>query len=202
MDTLKKLAEITTPDPRSLMSEMSDEKTGRFRPKTIEDHYAVVNKIILHEGVPEKIREHFETTKNLLLYSWFVYRFMPVADFHAAVTLEYALKTKAEGKVRGLYNLIDHAIKNNWVRNEGFSVWRNKKRMVEEQKRIYEELSKLTEHEVSFHEEPYDYLDVLKKAIPHIRNAYGHGESMLYPGVYGKLDICAEFINQLFDSPS
>jgi len=52
----------------------------------------------LNDTVPEKIREHFETTKNLLLYSWFVYRFIPVAEFHAATTLEYALK---EGGIRG-----------------------------------------------------------------------------------------------------
>lgn len=199
MDKLKKLSEINLPDPRSEMYSIYDEASGEYRSKTIEDHYAIVNTITLHSGVPEKIREHFETTKNLLLYSWFVYRFIPVAEFHAASTLEYALKHKTDGKIRGLYRLIDHAISQGWVKNEGFSVWQNSKRMNDEQKRMYEELSKITQQEIEFHEEPFDYLEKLKESIPYIRNAYAHGSSMLYPGGYGKLKICAEFINQLFE---
>jgi len=83
----------------------------------------------LNDTVPEKIREHFETTKNLLLYSWFVYRFIPVAEFHAATTLEYALKERTDGKIKGLYRLIDHAVSKGWVKNEGFSNWQHRERM-------------------------------------------------------------------------
>ena len=132
------------------------------------------------------------------MYSWFVFRFIPVAEFHAASTLEFALKHKTEGKIRGLYRLIEHAISQGWVKNEGFSAWRNRKRMNDEQRRIYEELNKMTQKEIEFHDEQYDYLAILKKSIPNIRNEYAHGSSMLHPGGYRKLEICAEFINQLF----
>lgn len=199
MDKLKELSEIFAPDKRSEMFVILDKETGKFRTKTIEDHYAIVSRFVLHDGVPEKIRQHFETTKNLLLYSWFVYRFIPIAEFHSATTLEYALKLKSGGKIRGLSSLIVHAISRGWVKNEGFSSWQNRERMREEQKRMDEELNKLAEDEIAFHEEPCDYVGILKETIPNLRNAYAHGSSMLYPGGYGKLEICVEFINQLYD---
>jgi len=200
MDTLKELSEVLKPDPRSEMYSIFDQESGALRTKAIEDHYAIVSKFILHDGVPEKIREHFETTKNLLLYSWFVYRFIPVAEFHAATTLEFALKERTGGKIRGLYKLIDHAVSKGWVKNEGFSNWQHRERVREEQESMYRQLSKLTENEIEFHDEPYDYVEKLKETIPYLRNAYAHGSSMLYPGGYGKLEICFEFINQLYEN--
>lgn len=199
MDKLKDLDEILEPDERSSMFGIYFDEQGNTREKTIDDHHAIVSRFVLHDGVPEKIRQHFETTKNLLLYSWFVYRFIPVAEFHAASTLEYALKIKTEGKMRGLYRLIDHAISKGWVKNEGFRAWNERERMREEEKRLREEFGKLTEAEAQFHDEPYDFVEKLKETLPYLRNAYAHGSNMLHPGGYGKLEVCAEFINQLFE---
>ena len=199
MDTLKELSEVLLPDPRSEMYKILDPETGKLRTKTIEDHYAIVSKIILHDGVPEKIREHFETTKNILLYSWFVFRFIPVAEFHAATTLEYALKHKTEGKIRGLNRLIEHAISEGWVKNKGFNIWQHHERMREEEKKMYDELGVLSEKDAKFYDEPYDYLEKLKESIPSLRNIYAHGSSMIHSGGYAKLEICAEFINQLYE---
>jgi len=199
MDTLKEFSEITVPDPRSGMFAAFDSEKGEFRRREIEDHYGMISKIALHKGVPEKVREHFETTKNLLLYSWFVYRFIPVAEFHAASTLEFALKLKTGGKIKGLSKLISHAVDEGWVKNQGFSVWQNRMRMAEEEKKMYEQWSKLSEEEFDFPEKEYDYLEILKKSIPALRNEYAHGSSFLHPGGYEKLEICAEFINQLFE---
>ena len=199
MDKLKNLEEVLKPDVRSTMFGIFYDVNGKPREKRIEDHYAIVSNILLHDSVPEEIQQHFETTKNLLLYSWFVYRFIPVAEFHAASTLEYALKIKTDGKVRGLYRLIDHAISKGWVKNEGFKAWDERERLHDEERRFREELANLIEAEVVFHEEPYDYVEKLKETLPDLRNAYAHGSNMLYPGGYGKLEVCAEFINQLFE---
>ena|SRR2546425_496981 len=75
-------------------------------------------------GVPRVIRVHFETARNLLLYSWFVYPFQQVAEMHAFASVEYALRMRSGLPVgqRGetLGRLLNRAVKEGWVRHEGF----------------------------------------------------------------------------------
>jgi len=126
MDAFRGLKDLFKPDVRHEAFVIFDEKIGKHRRKTLEDHHAYISDINLHPGVPEDMRIHFETTKNLLLYSWHVYRFIPIAEFHAAASLEFALKEKTDGKIRGLKKLIEHAISQGWVKNEGFTNWHQK----------------------------------------------------------------------------
>ncbi len=199
MDTLRALSEVTVPDPRSEGFAVLEPEVDGYRPKTIEDHYASISRVTLHAAVPEEVRQHFETTRNLLLYSWFVYRFIPVAEFHAACTLEYALKIKTDGGIKGLYRLIEHAIEMGWVSERGFSGWHHRERTRATLEDLSEMMSGVGEQRVRFHDEPYDFLKKLQESIPEMRNEYAHGSSMAHSGGYAKLEVCAEFVNQLFD---
>jgi hypothetical protein len=90
-DYLRTPDTVCKPDIRSPMASFLDEQ-----PLTVEYQYSAVADICLHKGVPEDIRVQFETTKNLYLYAWFVYRFYPVAEHHAYTCLELALHERFE----------------------------------------------------------------------------------------------------------
>src|SRR5436309_223354 len=94
MEKLKPLNEIFQPDVRQTYF-CRIMRTGEKREMTFEDHYSDVELIKLNDNVPEDIRDRFETARNLLVYSWFVYPFGVVAEFHALATVEAALKIKA-----------------------------------------------------------------------------------------------------------
>jgi hypothetical protein len=199
-DSFRKLCDLTKPDPRSEMWLVADPDTGQFRSKKIEDLHSQIENLVLHEGVPEEVRTHFDTTKNLFLYSWFVWRFRAVAELHACATLELALRIKNGGIKNGLKKLIEEAIENGWVKNEGFSIWQNAKQRYEEHTMIMKSVctqsgleSNRTDEEFS-----YDYVENLGKGLTYLRNKYAHGSNMLGPGTYVDLLIISEFINQLF----
>ena len=95
MDTLKPLDAFVEPDERWAHFVHLDPTDLSFRPITMAERHAEIAAISLTAYAPEFIREHFETAKNLLLYAWFVYRFIPVAELHAYSTVEMALKERA-----------------------------------------------------------------------------------------------------------
>lgn len=201
-DSFRKLCELTTPDRRSEMWGVIDPDTGEFRSIKIEDIHSRLEELELHEGVPEKVRTHFDTTRNLFLYAWFVWRFRAVAEWHASATLELALKIKTEGRVKYLPNLIDHAIRNGWVKNEGFSAWQSAKQRYEEQRIFMKEILLRAKSESNRADDDgfnYDYVEILSKGLPYLRNEYAHGSNMLGPGIYHHLLTVSEFINQLFE---
>jgi len=180
-----------------------DPRTGEARSIEIKDIHSQLEKLVLHEGVPEKVRIHFDTTRNLFLYSWFVWRFRAVAEWHAFATLELALKIKSkrERKKNKLSCLINEAIRNGWVKNESFSIWQSAKQGYEEQKIIMKEIltqEELESNQADVDEFIYDYVKILRKGLPCMRNEYAHGSNMLGPGTYVHLLIVSEFINQLF----
>lgn len=88
-DLLRTPSTVCTPDSRSpKLSFLTNQ------PLTVEYQHEAVVEIVLHQNVPEDIRIQFETTKNLYLYAWFVFRFYPVAELHAYTCLEFALRAR------------------------------------------------------------------------------------------------------------
>src|SRR5262249_31064556 len=69
-DSFRDLARVFTVDPRYKSRAVLDPNTG-VRPMTIDDHWRDIDALVLHDGVPRLIRVHFDTARNLLLYSWF-----------------------------------------------------------------------------------------------------------------------------------
>jgi hypothetical protein len=75
MESLKKLAAVTEPDVRQdFFSALDETSPDFFRKRTLADFHRSAESIQLHPGVPEPIRNHFETARNLIIYSWFYYR--------------------------------------------------------------------------------------------------------------------------------
>lgn len=199
-DSFRQLDTLTEPDPRWASFRVFDPGIRGLRPMTIEDIHRQLGGLDLRETVPDQVRCHFDRTRNLALYSWFVYAFIPVADWHACATLELALKIKTGCKRCGLRKLIERAIREQWVRNEGFSRWRQQRESFEQH--LLSQRHICTDIGIPF-DPPnagtfqWDYVSMLLKSLPVLRNEYAHGSAMLYPGALN-LGIVAEFINQLF----
>lgn len=121
---LKQLNEIFEPDLRSTMLSRLD-ATGH-RPKTIDEHYADISAVRLGEGVPEVIRDEFDTIRNLYLYSWYVYDFTVPASLYAHSLIEKTIKEKCVRsgvslkRHRGLKQLLTVSIAQGWLTNAAF----------------------------------------------------------------------------------
>jgi hypothetical protein len=186
-ERLRPTEHIHEPDPRNALTAWVDGATGTIRPVEVGDLHDAVAIFTLNPAVPEDIAQHFETVKNVYLYSWFIYRFQPVAEMQCLACLEYALRVRLAGEIQagrlrakrpGLQKLMRYAIDNQLVKNEGFARW------------------------VRAQDSKWDLLRALEVALPGIRNDYAHGSHNLMPTALGVIELVHEIINQLFQSPS
>ena len=215
-DQLRTPDTVCQPDARS---PKSDFLTGQ--PLTVEYQYSAISELVLHDGVPEDIRVQFETTKNLYLYAWFVYRFYPVAKHHAHTCLEFALRKRFETEMLalgekkrefgpGLKKLLSHAIESGCLKNENFSIWRRRTESRAQQRTEYEILEEMRRNnleEVTYDPDQYeikdvdcdhDYLGIILKTTPWLRNHYAHGTSSLDNQALGTIRLVAEIVNQIY----
>jgi hypothetical protein len=95
MESLKKFDEICEPDVRQKCFVIIDPDRAGTRPQMLKDFYDYAESIQLHEGIPEEVRNHFQTARNLIIYSWFYYPFNVTAQICAYTSLEFALRIKA-----------------------------------------------------------------------------------------------------------
>ncbi len=214
-DELRNPNNVCRPDWRNLNTAF---EMLEGRRKTIGDHHAEISSISLSNVVPENVRLQFETTKNLYLYAWFVYRFYPVAQLHAYTCLELALRKRLGNELKKsekriyLSDLLRYAVQNGYLKNENFDVWQRitKIRAVERtQTELITEMDRLGLSEMEFdesrvvikdEERDHDYVETLAKTIPEIRNHYAHGNPGLHNQVIGSLRNVQEIINQLWPS--
>lgn len=183
-ERLRPAEHLHDPDPRNGLTVWCDTTTGFTRQLQAKDLHDAVASFSLDPAVPEDIAQHFETVKNLFLYSWFIYRFQPIAELQSLACLEYALRDRLGGneiltrkfneKRPGLQKLLRYAIENQLVKNEGFDRW------------------------VRSQDPEWDLLASLEKALPRIRNDYAHGTHNLAPTALGIIELVHEIINQLF----
>lgn len=111
MERLKPRSEILLPDIRNRNRGNLDHSKGMISEMTIDSIYAELEKIELQESVPESVRSHFATAKNLVLYSWFVYPFNMVAALHAFASLEMAVKEKTGDRETSFKKQLDTVFK-------------------------------------------------------------------------------------------
>ena len=120
-DPLKPVDEVLQPDVRMAMFSTVDPVTLVPSRVTLDIYHSWIAEVSLHDSVPLEIRQHFETGRNICLYTWFVYRFHQVAELWIYACLEMALRKKTElaapevleSRPRiTLANLIDLAISN------------------------------------------------------------------------------------------
>jgi hypothetical protein len=184
-ERLRPAEHLHEPDPRNALTVWCDTTTGFTRQLQAKDLHDAVASFSLDPAVPEDIAQHFETVKNLFLYSWFIYRFQPIAELQSLACLEYALRDRLGNEILtgkfnvkrpGLQKLLRYAIENQLVKNEGFDRW------------------------VRTQDPEWDLLASLEKALPRIRNDYAHGAYNLAPTALGIIELVHEIINQLFQS--
>lgn len=182
-EKLRPAEHVLEPDPRNALTAWVDRTSGVIRPVQLSDLYDAVASFSIRPGVPEDIAQHFETVKNLYLYSWFIYRFQPVAELQGLACLEYALRMRLANEIKagrlkekrpGLRRMMKYAIESKLVKNEGFARW------------------------VRAQDPEWDLLDSLEEALPKIRNSYAHGSYTLMPTALGVIELVHETINQLF----
>ena len=219
----EKLRNATTalePDARAC-STCAIRADGTASMVTLEDRHAAVSGFDLTLAVPLNIRVHFETAKNLYLYAWFVYRFYPVAEQQALVTLEFALREHLAllypaqscpdfKRQPGLSALMREACKKKLISNDGlrashrWAVQRARSRVSAEalQKLIDSGAESVELDYDSVHPKPQDYADdalsIFIQSLPKIRNTYAHGCAMLHPTVLGTFEIVTDLVNQLY----
>jgi hypothetical protein len=217
---------VCEPDPRSLMVVRIDLANGTSRGIELADHHEGISRCALHAGVPEDIVIQFETARNIYLYAWFVYRFYPVAEHQSLACLELALRERlkeeiSKGKISTGNNkrkptlrpLLQYAIANGLVKNEGFSAWRNRgeinSRHRVEMEKIHEatetKLDNITWDESDIHitaeDLDWDYVKMLGDILPLSRNEQAHGSTNLLNGALLTIRIVSEIINQLYEPP-
>lgn len=210
-DPLKPVDWITQPDPRH------DGSRG-----TLELLHANLNGIQLHAGVPMHVRQLFETAKNLSLYSWFVYRFHPIAQLIGYASLERALKERVAHERRietdtvreTLSPLMELAATRGWLKNERFEAARRAAQMQlrdEQTVRMIQsgqigeepvESPEIEEADILSRAAQLDYVVRIAESMPYIRNHIAHGGPALHGGSAVTLRVVAEAINQLFEAPA
>lgn len=196
MEALKPLSQVTEPDVRQSFFVALDCTTGTSRPFTIEDFHRRAASIELHAGVPEKIRSHFETARNLILYSWFFYPFNVTAELAAYTTVEFALRTKFNDRKTRFKTLLKQAVDAGLITDHGFTVpTRNAADIREHNEGVPAEFQ-IPEPTLL-----REYSDNLTRSIPYLRNELAHGTNMLHDHGAFTVRICAELINQLFLKP-
>jgi hypothetical protein len=218
LEKLKSFDEILVPDIRSTCWISINEKTGEQKPIDLRKHYDSVQRYQLHSQVPEEIKTHFATSLNLLLYTWYVFRFYKVAELHALTTLEFALRErigtqglaeiKAQKKSKGLHSYITYAVEKKWISNEDFSAYHRAPRLKAEAERAFENIMKMEENNLDFliddeeivvpEENDFNFLETLKDSPNKVRNDIAHGSNSLTQEAWITFEYCAEFINKIF----
>jgi len=194
METLKQFDEICQKDARQDLFSIINHRDGTTRKRTLEDFHRRAEKMRLHNGVPQHIRSHFETARNLVVYSWFYYPFNVTAELCAYTSVEYALRVKNGTQAKPSFRkLLEKAVEQKWISDEGFSHIKQK----HENLRAYnEELP--AEARIPQSKLAQEYCKNLVKVIPSLRNTLAHGSSMLHEQGAFTVKICADLINQLF----
>jgi hypothetical protein len=221
-EALRPAVHVCEPDPRSTMYVRIDLTSGTKRPIELADHHESISSCALHAGVPQEIALHFETTRNLYLYAWFIYRFYPVAEQQSLACLELALRMRLKEEIRTgkigkhptLRPLLEYAVQHHLLKNEGFSTWQNRgtinSRRRTEMEKIREmsekKLDRITLDESDIQVLPedldWDYVKMLPALLARVRNDYAHGSTNLHNWALQTILIVCESINQLFEAPS
>ena len=194
------------PDPRS-GSFARFHVTGSH-PKTLADHHKDIDAIRMTSAVPGSIREEFETTRNLYLYSWYVYEFTAAAIPHALALVEKAIKEKClrsevkRPKHQGLRGLLKLSMREGWLTNADFPLALEFTRHEMVDPEDVESLPTIRPVPV-YKPTGTEFCERLVKTLPDVRNLSAHGEAGLgFPAsALHIIEICACVANALFRNP-
>ncbi len=188
-DALRDPSTIGESDPRWRSFAIWDEKIADFRPRTLAEFHHSIDQITLVGAVPDLVRTQFETTKNLALYSWHVYRFQTVAETHAYATLEYALRErlgKQQETRATLRTLIKRALGHGLLRDNDIQHFRRQAK-----ERAQDGLQPP-------HRDRQHRVKGLPDYMTDHRNELAHGGASLNNRATITLTLCADLINTIY----
>lgn len=220
-DYLKLPQDVSRPDPRWNAFSRWDAELNDFREPTLEDQWQDISKFVFSESAPEKIRIQFETAKNLYLYAWHVYRFYPVAEHHALICLELALRERFKKEIPKkeyyprskspmLKALLRYAVDAGYIRNDGFENWHEYVHFRARERVQYEKTQELDDsglseitydefaYEITDEDMDWDFVERLVDSLPAARNEYAHGSTSLHKQVLHRFEIVTEIVNQVY----
>lgn len=169
MEEFIKFEEIIEPDGRH---ELIDQLTGARL--TLESLYQTLDGIKLLKSVPEELQSQFNVTKNLAIYTWYSYSLDPVAQLKTYILIEHALKIRFERDNWPFPKLIKKAISRGWVKDSAFS------------------------HIEADPKDDTKYVRSMIEVLPNLRNSAAHGSNGLHQNAVRYIQICADWINQIF----
>jgi hypothetical protein len=190
---LKPFDELLVPDPIWANNVVQDREG--WRSETLADVFAEVQELALDETAPSSVREVFDTARNLLIYSWYAHRFLPVAQMQAIAALELALRVRL-GVDAGakhpptLQPLLARAVDEALVVGDRMRHFARRKRLAADPAMARLSLQSETSH---------DFLLVLCGSIPKLRNLLAHGDAYLSPFASLTVEFCCDLINQIFE---
>lgn len=212
-DCLRSPEKISLPDPRM--------GPGAHALNRLVGHHQAMSALMLGTSVPEEIRIHFETAKNLFLYSWCVYRFYMVAEQYVLTTLEFALRSRFvavgllnpdDENIPGFKHMIRVAQREDLISDARFAPREDAAWKLAHHRHSLDMIKKM--EELGLNEMTYDPSDIrpteedlaidwlgrIADSLPDIRNMHAHGTSNLYPTVLTTFAVVHNLIQQLFES--
>ena len=182
----------------------------------LAEMYKELELVTLDSKVPSQVVSLFDTARNLSLYSFFVYEFHSIAELTGFLALEKSLRLKAERHSKSLSKsslekIMDRAIKEGWMTEEGFPNRTEIARVRVAQRKMMESIKLLknansglvdiaepTEEEVDLEAREMKIVKLVCDSARKIRNGLAHGEVPLAPNSHSSLRMTAGLINQLF----
>jgi hypothetical protein len=171
MEEFKKFDEILVMDEKHhLLSAL----TGTI--PILEKVHKAISEIQLSDQVPVEIVGQFNVARNMALYCYFFYALAPEVHLKTFTVIELALKTRIRSeKPKTLAPLLKEAIKRGLISDAGF-------------------------RHISNPDPSNSYCKSLLEILPMLRNSSAHGSTNLMPEFFDHLYICADFVNQLFET--
>ncbi len=211
-DSLRRPEEMALPDARM--------GSGTYAQRRLDGHHHAISGLTFGKVVPDDVRIHFETAKNLFLYSWCVYRFYMVAEQYALTTLEFGLRSKFidegllkkdDDRVPGLKFLLRTARERDLISDAHFTPRLDIASELARHRHFLEVSQTMREQgltEILYDDSAVgpseedlaiDWLEKVADSLPDIRNMHGHGTGNLYPTVFRTFVIVHNIIGQLFE---
>lgn len=169
MENFKAFIDINKPDERTILLSRPESAES-----SLKNLYISLESIVLIDTVPCDIKSQFNVIKNLAIYTWHSYSLAPVVQLKTYILIEQALKMRFKKQKWPLPKLIKKAINFGYIKDIGFY--------------------HLNEKDPNSIEYVTSMIDVL----PKLRNSAAHGSNSLTPNSVGHIQICADWINQLF----
>ena len=210
-DLLRTPERARHPDARSAGFVLRNRETGETRRRHLADDHEELKRLVLYDAVPRAVRVHFETAKNLLLYAWFCWRFMQVAEVHVLGTVEMALRRRMgvpddDDDAPGLAFMLKHAVGEGWIRDEGLRHVERLRTTPPETirgNRVDRDGVHVADMIAPLAPDVSGYAQMLATELPKHRNTLAHGSEILdYRYSYVILELCCDIINQLFRATS